>query len=377
MKLKPKMASIEEIIATKDADAIKRKRTSTLAMITVVRNSITKLLDKKENGEYDHEKISKVRVDSEYNKLVNYQQKFDQVHEGYIQYRELNLNAEEEEKLITADEKYYQDVVDKIYDTVELYAKYEASYVATKSDQKSVEVKTVAKDDSMAVVTKKKFVLEEALGILATVKAKAQKMTEFAKDLDHESLIKKVLESSSIRLLPAGDMKKRLLDRFTELKVAAVEYRDAVEAYSGIDNVSKEKVVNIVKEDSEVQDLIEVLDIIVNVKAEHDSSGTVQTVSNRASTSSSTAIKVRLNTPKFSGKSRDFAIYKKEFMDIVVPGRSDAEIGALLREGLNVKEKNLLRNNDMANYKEALDILQNEYGKPEHVIMMLTQSLIS
>ena len=39
-----------------------------------------------------------------------------------------------------------------------MYAKYEASYVATKSDQKSVEVKTVAKDDSMAVVTKKKSV---------------------------------------------------------------------------------------------------------------------------------------------------------------------------------------------------------------------------
>ena len=49
-------------------------------------------------------------------------------------------------------------------------------------------------------------------------------------------------------------------------------------------------------------------------------------------------------------------------MDIVVPGRSAAEIGALLRDGLNLKEKNLLRNNDMANYAEALNILQNEYG---------------
>ena len=79
----------------------------------------------------------------------------------------------------------------------------------------------------------------------------------------------------------------------------------------------------------------------------------------------STPIKVKLNTPRFSGKSRDFAIYKKEFLDVIVPGRSDPEIGALLREGLDTKEKNLLRNNDMADYREALDILQNDYGKPE------------
>ena len=55
-------------------------------------------------------------------------------------------------------------------------------------------------------------------------------------------------------------------------------------------------------------------------------------------------------------------------MDVIVPGRSDPEIGALLREGLNTKEKNLLRNNEMADYMGALDILQNEYGKPALVI---------
>ena len=41
------MASVSDIIATQDADAIKRKRTSTQAMITVVRNSLEKILVKK------------------------------------------------------------------------------------------------------------------------------------------------------------------------------------------------------------------------------------------------------------------------------------------------------------------------------------------
>ena len=51
-----------------------------------------------------------------------------------------------------------------------------------------------------------------------------------------------------------------------------------------------------------------------------------------------------------------------------IPGRSDPEIGALLREGLNTREKDLLRNNDLADHSEAMDILQNEYGKPEQII---------
>ena len=62
-------------------------------------------------------------------------------------------------------------------------------------------------------------------------------------------------------------------------------------------------------------------------------------------------------------------------MDVIIPGRSDPEIGALLREGLNTKEKDLLRNNDLADYNDALDILQNEYGKPEQVLSDVNDEL--
>ena len=118
-------------------------------------------------------------------------------------------------------------------------------------------------------------------------------------------------------------------------------------------------------EDASVQDLVSMLNLLFNAKVEFNGRGSLNS---HPATARSTPIKVKLNTPKFSGRSRDFAIYKKEFMDVIVPGRSDPEIGALLRDGLNTKEKNLLRNNEMADYMEALDILQNEYGKPELVI---------
>ena len=47
-------------------------------------------------------------------------------------------------------------------------------------------------------------------------------------------------------------------------------------------------------------------------------------------------------------------------MDVQVPGCSNSEIRGLLRERLNNREKDLLRNNYSANYMEAMDIFFNE-----------------
>ena len=110
-----------------------------------------------------------------------------------------------------------------------------------------------------------------------------------------------------------------------------------------------------VSEDEPVQDIVGVLDLLLNAKVKYNRKG--------SGNSNQTAarpipIKVYLYNPKFLGKSRDFEIYKKEFMDVIVPGRSDPEIGALLRDGLNTREMVLLRNNDLANYMEGMDILQ-------------------
>ena len=90
---------------------------------------------------------------------------------------------------------------------------------------------------------------------------------------------------------------------------------------------------------------------LIDAKVEYNGKGCM---ASHQSSARSTPIKVKLNTPKFSGRSRDFAIYKKEFMDVIVPGRSDPEIGALLREGLNTRERELLRKKVAASSKRWL-----------------------
>jgi hypothetical protein len=60
-----------------------------------------------------------------------------------------------------------------------------------------------------------------------------------------------------------------------------------------------------VVEDESVQDIVSVLDLLLNAKVEYNGKGSV---SSQPMSAKATPIKVRLNTPKFSGRSRDFAI---------------------------------------------------------------------
>ena len=370
------MASLDTVIGSGDVDAIKRKRSTTQQMITVVAKSLTKLLAKNKEDAFNLTRDRKVRIGGEKSKLEKYHEDFVLLHEAYIAHRAEGTDSSAEEQLVEQDDKLYDEITSKIYGILAICEEYEESLGSEQdasSESKSKDMVKVSNNEGVekAAMTKKKKVFDKALGLLNSTMEQAKAMLSFAAGMSNEQLSNKTIESSHIRALPCWETKNLLLARLNETITAASEYEDVVEAVSGIDQVSSVVNFNEVEKDEEVRKIIATLEIIINAKAisvaPSATSGSVSTVP-RTGAPAVTPIKVKLNTPKFSGKSRDFAIYKKEFLDIVVPGRSAAEIGALLREGLNTKEKNLLRNNEMADYTEALEILQNEYGKPELVI---------
>ena len=121
------MATIDEIIASHDIEAIKRKRSSIVSMITIVTKGISRGLVRV-NGEFDHSVISRVRIEDEYAKLLKFQNSFDTIHQAFMEYREINEDSALEEQSIEQDEIYYNKVVDKIYESLQLYSEYEKSY---------------------------------------------------------------------------------------------------------------------------------------------------------------------------------------------------------------------------------------------------------
>jgi hypothetical protein len=197
-------------------------------------------------------------------------------------------------------------------------------------------------------------------------------MIKFARGLTREQIVSQVMDFAHVRSLPIYEIKIRLLDRFQDASNAVEELRDAIMAESGQDEFRNEVTFDGVGEYDNVQSIVGILHLLLNAKVEYNGKGRMNSDPTTART---TPIKVKLNTPKFSGRSRDFAIYKKEFVDVTVPGRSDPEIGALLIDGLDIKKKNLLRNNELADYMGALDILQTEYGKPGLVMSDVNAAL--
>ena len=62
------------------------------------------------------------------------------------------------------------------------------------------------------------------------------------------------------------------------------------------------------------------------------------------------AVPLKISKPeavKFSGQSRDFASFKRDFMAIIVPNRGDAEIGIHFKQGIPDKHKHLISNLDL------------------------------
>ena len=77
----------------------------------------------------------------------------------------------------------------------------------------------------------------------------------------------------------------------------------------------------------------------------------------------------KITCPKFSGNPRDFGQFKRDFSHMVsVPGRSDVEIGANLKEAIPEKHKHLIHHLDTTKHKEMMDVLDNKFGSSRLVI---------
>ena len=78
------------------------------------------------------------------------------------------------------------------------------------------------------------------------------------------------------------------------------------------------------------------LHLMLSAKLEYYARGSRSVVSQGNTASKPAPIKIKLPAVKFSGLPRDFASFKKEIQEIVIPGRLDTEIGALLSDALPV-----------------------------------------
>ena len=121
------MATLEDVISTQDPERIKKKRSTIQKLATGVRNILDKLLVRTA-GQFDHSSIKRLEVHGHHANLKKHYANFQVIHEAYMEFRAKGKDAAKEETLVLQDEKHFEELRTKIFESLQLIEDYEESY---------------------------------------------------------------------------------------------------------------------------------------------------------------------------------------------------------------------------------------------------------
>ena len=103
-------------------------------MMTKLQKSLGNLL-LKSGSKFEHAKIKRLRVQQEHTKLKKLEESFDEIHQAYLDCREEDEDESEESAQLEKEDQHYEEVIEKLYEILQLYADYEESYASYKAAQ--------------------------------------------------------------------------------------------------------------------------------------------------------------------------------------------------------------------------------------------------
>ena len=350
------MGLSEEALKSTDVDLIKRCRKSMSAQITSDLNLINRELNKKDDTRYDLTSINDQLIQSKKKHLNDHFELILKLHERYIELRSEGVTEAEELEFITADSDYINNIETKVYAAKALLSQYD--------EELRVKVKTAALCSSLEPTTVGFNISKENFNMIANnVKSKSSNIIEKIED--------KTLKESTIIPLPIDSMLDSVTTAFDELKVQSCKLTEILHA-SGRSSDTR---ADIVSETSVYHELSLQLNQYKSIKSlalNKSTSGEDKfDPSCEGSHVVSKALPLKINKPdavKFSGKSRDFASFKRDFMAIIVPNRGDSEIGLHFKQGIPDQHKHLISNKDLSDWKGMMDTIEGELATPKIII---------
>ena len=147
------MASIEEVISSKDPETIKKRRSNFQGMLTTIHKNLGRLLVKTA-GKFDHVRIQRIPVLEQEAKLKKLQEGFEALHQAYQEYRETGEDDTKEEALVEKEDEHYFGVTDKIYESLQFIADYEESFQIYKSAKPDPELAKREAEEKSALETR-------------------------------------------------------------------------------------------------------------------------------------------------------------------------------------------------------------------------------
>ena len=352
--------TLQEVLKSKDVELIRRARSTYKGKLARATRSLEDELRKDNNGVFVIDEIDQSEIDS----IMSAVQKAkDIVEELHVRYTLLRspMDGSEEEKLQKVDEDYSDSLEKSHRNAVKVFNAFKAQLKA-----------------------KEKLIMEEEL-LVSRRTQYLDKLRRFkAKVSEYESAYQEaiiVVDSTDEFVQRTATLQKDLLSKeYSELLNMGQDLLSLAENVSDV-NSSDQELFQCTKEKLTYRKTLTSLEKVIKKFEVEDKEKLVKLapahilnegVSSSAiigHTKASNILKIKVSAPKFSGKSRDFAVFKRDFNTIVaVDHRNDVEIGALLKESIPEGYKYLLDKYDLGEHAKMMDTLTQKFGRPRIII---------
>ena len=337
-------------------EELKNLRATAKGKLTRVINKLKPLLESKSEAALDNEQqISDLGKD-----LENAVSNFNSSHEAYRQASEKAAAAKDLENVEIENEKYVEEVETNVYNIQTLAKKYKEALKLHKEAKKNIPDAKINFDRS-----REDYVNAKTLAENVSKQVETKSFSELVAWSDTDSF-----DVETIR----DDLKRASRENLEHTRRYKTELTN-----SGMAPDDVEKQINF-DQKSEIEQFNKVilnLDKVYNARLTRLNAA-------RSMNAPGVAVHGPRDAPvklektenlKFSGKSRDFAQFKSDFNDIVVPNRPDIDIGVRLRQAVPEEHRYLLNNIKLHEHVKMMKELEDYFGTTRQVVMNVTTEL--
>ena len=356
-------SSYDQALVSTDAEVVKLTRASYKGKLTRVLTALKTVLQHTGVGDsllFDHASIDQDEVNQLVSDLRHSKELLEELHTRYEITRKHEADEAEESVLEKRDSDYIQEVDDNIRAALRLYNSYTVQIKASqqiKSNQEKLACEVSQFPERFKLFQQKRSdyegVWQEALKVVESGEIGERRTADFQKTCLRQEFDKlEKMGSELLSLVP--HLTSGLEDDDKELLECSKERLNFRQTITNLEKVVKEV---------EALERKELAQLAKPANVVKSASGT------ESGSEKSKFLKLKVTTPSFSGKSREFAVFKRDFNTIVsVDGRTDVEIGALLKESVPQKWKYLLDKVTLNDHKEMMEILTNKFGRARIIV---------
>ena len=347
-----------QALVSNDSDFVKRVRTSYKGKITRLLNTLQKVLVKTgeqfDHANIDHDEVVKLVEDLKADQIA-----ISELHVRYEVLRNHPDNSDEEEVLVKKDSDYIEEIENNIRSGLRLYNLYSIEHKAR--DGIKANQNKLAKEVEQYPVKLRSFKAQSSVYENTTAAANKVVNSEDDNILRTADHYKTVLQDEYKKLVTLGDGLLEIIPNVVGADKADIESFECSKAKLGhmdlianLERVSKE---------------VDLRDKMALAKITKPPEISTVVGSHSITTDKPNIVKLKVTPPVFSGKCREFAVFKRDFDTIVnVADRGDVEIGALLKESIPNKWKYLLDKVELSDHKQMMSILAAKFGRARVIV---------